>query len=133
MTKGFIDARLDFDKNRGITRLEALKVLLKLKGINTTTRVTPSFRKMAQGISSRSKNLGVFEAGYASKILEDSDIKPVRPLGLLSRRDFATWVWRFNDHGIKKSKLDSSFDKDKYLKEKQELEKRDTEDDFEEA
>jgi len=112
--RGFIDHRQKFNPKRPITRIQAIKTLVKIKAIPLPRRNSTKFRKKVSGISKTSKHLPALEAAFASGILELSDISPVRPYAFLTRRNLAIWIWRFDDHGVKKSKLDSSFDPEKY-------------------
>ncbi|MCF7918056.1 S41 family peptidase [Candidatus Gracilibacteria bacterium] len=104
--RGFIKADEKFDEERYISRIEAIQTIVKTKGILVTKRVSKAFQTRVTGIPSQEPEyLGAVEAAYASKILEDSDVRPLDPRGLLKRKDFITWLYRFHDHGEKKSSI----------------------------
>jgi carboxyl-terminal processing protease len=104
--RGFVAAEEDFDKDRFITRIEAIEILVKTKGILITKRVSKAFQRKVSGVPPRTPEyLATVEAAYASKILEDTDVRPLNPTGLLKRKDFITWIFRFHDHGQKRSTI----------------------------
>ena len=104
----FIDENKPFNDQKPIKRLEAIKLIVKTKGILPPRTNSASFMRRVSGVSARARYLTEVEAAFASKILEREDIHPLRPFDTLSRRDFITWLYRYNDHGEKKSKLDTS-------------------------
>lgn len=104
--RGFIDAEKEFDKDRFVTRIEAIETLVKTKGILVTKKISKAFQRKVTGVPPRAPEyLADVEAAYASKILEDTDIRPLDPTGLLKRKDLVTWIFRFHDHGEKRSSI----------------------------
>ncbi len=107
LRRDFIRADEPFNKNQSITRLQAIKNIVKAKGILPPKRNSRTFLRKVSGVSPRSKFLPEVEAALASGLLEIGDIKPLRPYAPLKRRDLVKWLYRFNKHGERKSKLDS--------------------------
>ncbi len=103
--RGFINGKWPFEADKIVSKLDAIKILVKTKGISLPDTVSDVFLKKVSGVSDSTKFLPVLEAAYASKILEDSDIHPIRPHLPLTRKELAVWIWRFDDHGEKKSSI----------------------------
>ncbi len=111
--RGFLNADEEFDGFESVSRLQAIKAIIKTKGILLPKSNSKEFRKKVGGVSPRAKYLIDIEAAFASNFLELSDVDPLRPFEPVSRRDFVTWLYRYHDHGIKKSSLDSPVSKRK--------------------
>ncbi len=106
--RGFISVEEPFDGTKSITRLQAIKTIVKTKAILPPKKNSKLFMKKISGVSPRAKYLKEVEAALASEILEQRDIDPLRPFDRVTRRDFVTWLYRFDDHGMKKSSLEKS-------------------------
>ena len=101
----FIDADEEFFGDEPITRIKAIKTIVKAKGLLPPRRISKAFRERISGVPKRANYLSSVEAAYASKILENADIKPLRPYESLTRRDLVTWLFRYADHGERRSRL----------------------------
>ena len=106
--RGFLTAEKDFDTMEPITRLEAIRGILNTKGIMVPKSISPSFKKKVKGVSPLAVYLKDIEPAYASKILSDSDIAPLRAFDPVTRRDFITWLSRYQVHGLKNSSLENA-------------------------
>ena len=104
--RGFLSAEDNFNGDKAIPRIQAIGYILQTKAILLPKNNSRSFLKLVSGVSSRATYLPKAEAAFASKILEKADIDPLKPFASLTRRDFITWLYRFNDHGVKKSNID---------------------------
>ena len=105
--RGFLNPKIPFDPQKPINRITAIRILLQINGIAEPRANSANFRAKVSGISSRASYLPAVEAAFASGFLQSSDLRPLRPYGLLTRRDFATWIWRFDENGQKKSTIDA--------------------------
>ncbi|MCF7831107.1 S41 family peptidase [Candidatus Gracilibacteria bacterium] len=104
--RGFIDGEVDFDRDRNVTRSEAIEFIVKTKGILTVKTPSNIFMRKLSNIPKSASYVPYFEAAYASGILEDIDIYDLKPKGLLTRRDFVRWLYNFTTNGAdKKSTL----------------------------
>ncbi|MCF7812832.1 PDZ domain-containing protein [Candidatus Gracilibacteria bacterium] len=104
--RGFINAEESFDKERFLSRIEAIEILVETKGIREPRANSKAFLRRVSGVPPRAPDyLRFVEAAYASKILENEDINPLNPKALLKRKDLLTWLYRFHDHGEKKSTI----------------------------
>ena len=112
--RGFLTADEEFDTMEPITRLEAIRGIVKTKGIMIPKSVSTTFKNKTGGVSPLATYLKDIEPAYASKILEDSDVDPLRPFDYVTRRDFVTWIARFHKQELRISSLESP------VKEKQE-------------
>lgn len=105
--RGLLEAEVEFDTLRPITRLEAIRAILSTKGIRLPRIASEEFKKKVGGVSRLANYLNDIEPAYASKILTDKDVNPLRPFDLITRRDFITWLSRFNEYGLKNSSLEA--------------------------
>jgi C-terminal peptidase prc len=103
--RGLLNEKHPFEKDKLISKIEAIKILVKTHGILVSDEVSSAFLKKVSGVSDSTKFLPELEAAYASKILENSDVHPIRPYLPLTRKELALWIWRFDDHGEKKSSI----------------------------
>lgn len=103
--RGFLTAEEEFDTLEPVTRLDAIRGIIKTKGIMIPKSASSLFKNKVSGVSPLAAYLKDIEPAYASKLLEDSDIDPLRPFDLVTRRDFVTWLARFHEYGLKNSSL----------------------------
>ena len=96
---------IKINQKKWVFRLEVIEKILEIKDIPEPKRVSPEFRKKISGVSLKANYLPKLEAAFASKILNELDINPFRPYGPITRKDFVLWLWRFLDHGEKKSTI----------------------------
>ncbi len=123
--RDFIDEGEFFDGAGSMTRVEAIKVLVKTKGLFPPRRNSQTFLKKISGVSPLAKYLKEVEAALASRVLDEKDVDPLRPFAPLSRRDFITWLYNFDDHGVKKSTLEETKYKSRTRKSKKSKDKND--------
>ncbi len=103
--RGFLNAKHPFEADKLISKIEAIKILVKTHAILPPEEVSAAFLEKVSGVSDSTKFLPELEAAYASKFLKDSDVHPIRPYLPLTRKELALWIWRFDDHGVKKSSI----------------------------
>lgn len=104
--RGFLDIKKPFVPDQSISRMDALRVLVKIKAINPPSRASKQFLEKVDGVAPSFRGLPVVEAAYASGIIKDSDIDPLRPHFPLKRRDLAQWLLNYSQGGEKKSSID---------------------------
>ena len=104
--RGFIDSNQKFIEFKPIKRIEAIKFLVKTKGILAPKRVSTKLKKLVSGIPPTAQYLNEVEAALASEILENKDLSPLRPYDPVSRRDFVRWIYNWHQNGeLKNSEL----------------------------
>ncbi|MCF7905848.1 S41 family peptidase [Candidatus Gracilibacteria bacterium] len=104
--RGFINLEEDFDKEAILSRAEAVELFVTTKGILPPRTVSNVFLRKTSGVPPREPEyLKFFEAAYASHVLEDLDINPVRPHDTLTRRDLVRWIYNYETKGEKISTL----------------------------
>jgi len=104
--RGFINLEEAFDEERVMSRMEAVETLVKTKGIMLPATVSNAFLHKASGVPpSMPEYLKAYEAAYASGVLEDIDVRPIKASGQLTRRDIVRWIYNFNTKGQKVSTL----------------------------
>lgn len=103
--RGLLNGKYPFERDKLIAKIDAIKILVQTHAILVPDEVSAAFLKKVSGVSDSTKFLPTLEAAYASKILEDSDVHPIRPYLPVTRKELALWIWRFDDHGIKKSSI----------------------------
>ncbi len=102
---GFISDSSIFDEEQEITRLETLEAIIKLKNLVPPRRITQAFRdKLPEG-TDRTNGLRYMETAYASQILEDIDLDPLKLDEAITRRELINWLYRWNTVGKKQSRL----------------------------
>ncbi len=103
--RGFINAEESFDGETTIKRIDAIRILTKTKAILPPRANSKLFLRKITGTPPNQNGLTYVEAAYASKMLENKDITPLKPNAELSRRDLIRWIYNFNTKGEKKSSI----------------------------
>jgi carboxyl-terminal processing protease len=107
--RGFIAEKDRFDEYRAIRKLDALKYIVKTKGIHVNKKVSSRFQNKVKKTPKFAAYLPTLEAAYASGILEDFDLENPDVYGHITRRDFARWLYNWHNNGQqKKSSLDGN-------------------------
>lgn len=107
--RGFIPEKDRFDELRAIKRLEAIKYVVKTKGIRVNNKTSSTFRNKVEKTPKFAAYLPTLEAAYASGILEDFDLKNPDVYSTVTRRDFARWLHNWHKNGKQKnSSLDGN-------------------------
>jgi C-terminal peptidase prc len=101
----FISATVPFEPNATIERIDAIRVLTKTKGLLTPRTTSKLFLRKLSGAPAGQPYLSSVEAAYASKMLADKDISPLKPNALLTRRDLIGWIYNYSVRGEKKSTI----------------------------
>ena len=107
--RGLISLDREFDKDKTISRLEAVRILNKIKGIVEPRYTSNQFLKQVDGIAPSFKGLPAFEAAFASGMIAERDLKPLRPHFALTRRELAQWLFQYSEGGERKSSLDPNY------------------------
>jgi len=103
--RGFISADEPFETNDTIERIDAIRILVQTKGLLTPRANSRLFLSKVKGAPPGQPNLTYVEAAYASNILEATDINPLKPNALLTRRDLIGWLYNYSVRGEKKSTI----------------------------
>lgn len=103
--RGFIDASVPFDASAEISRIDALKVLVKTKALPVPTRVSKAFLRRLGGVSAHSTYVPELESAYASHLLENSDVFNFKPHASLERGTLAQWIYNYDTNGVKQATL----------------------------
>ncbi len=103
--RGFIDSTKDFDPNATIKRIDAIQVLVKTKGLLPPRANSKLFLKKVTGTPPAQTGLTAVETAYASHLLENKDISPLKPNSPLSRRDLIRWLYNYSIKGEKRSSI----------------------------
>ncbi len=103
--RGFIDVAKDFVADAPIPRYEAIEAIVKVKGIRVLNKPSRIFLTKTSGAPEMADYLPAVEAAFASHILEEADINPLRPHDNLSRRELIQWISNFEQKGEKVSSL----------------------------
>lgn len=100
--RGFINGDENFSKFKAIKRIDAIKYLVQTKAILPPKFVSTKFKSQASGFAPNAQYLFNAEAAYASGILTDNDINPLRPYENITRRELAQWIFNWHENGMKK-------------------------------
>jgi len=103
--RGFIDGEQPFEPNATIERIDAIRILAQTKGLLTPRANSKLFLSKVKGAPPGQPNLPYVEAAYASNILEATDINPLKPNALLTRRALIGWLYNYSVRGEKKSTI----------------------------
>lgn len=103
--RGFIPNNVEFDRNAIIKRVDAVEILVKTKGIPTTTRTSKAFLNRINGVPEQATYLPIIEAAYASKLIKNIDIADFQAYEPLTRATLAQWLYNYDKDGIKKATL----------------------------
>lgn len=94
-----------FDSFDTIDRVRALEIMVKTKALLPQSRSSKKFRDLFPKLPSRAGYLPILEAGYACGMLETGDVTTWNPHAPLLRKELVTWLYRWNDHGVKTTAL----------------------------
>lgn len=103
--RDFISPEQEFDSEKAVTRIQAIQTLVKTKAIPSYRGPTNAFLHKLKGAPKTAKYLGDVEAAYASNMLEDKDIKSLRPFAALTRADLARWLYNYEQNGTKRASI----------------------------
>lgn len=107
--RGFYNPSQTFNAQDTISQGEALKLILKSKGIKAPRRASASFRSQVRGLNTQSSYIRYLEAAYASKIVESKDLKGFFPHRKLTRGELVRWLHNYVANGkVRKSTLDGA-------------------------
>ncbi len=97
--RDFISSEEEFDIYGPLTRAKAIEHIVKAKGMFSDRLVSTSFRKKSSGVSPLARYYPYIETAHKAKLLTDNDIDPFNPNENLTRKDFITWLYQWQQAG----------------------------------
>lgn len=107
--RGFLSNKRPYQGDTEINRLEAIRILLKVKALKEPQYISDQFKEVAGSFPPGFKGAAAFEAGLAAGFLTAKDVQDLRPYISLTRRDFVQWLYNYSMKGSKKVSLDENY------------------------